>query len=272
MGDDMILSVDTNIIRNAFGDEKAFEVLMESGFTGVDFSFHERPGGEAFDPLKTRRLLDNNGLTCLQTHGPDCFDAKLRMDESEPTYKAVADAISWTHILGARVMALHSLYIPWVSKEEEWDINIRFFKSFEPYLIKNDVKIGVENLPLQVTDTPEDINRFIGELNSPYYGALLDTGHGRISGIEPHDYIRRLKPGSLIGIHVQDQHGQKDEHIIPYMGETDWAALIDALRESGYQGPLSLEIVHFMEKVPKELLPAAHQYAASVGKYLIGLL
>lgn len=268
----MILSVDTNIIRNAFGDEKAFEILRESGFTGVDFSFHERPQGEIFDPVKAKELLDKNGLCCLQTHGPADFDAKYCMNESEPSYQAVADAIRRTRILGAKVMALHSLYIPWVTKEEEWEMNLRFFRSFEPYLRENDVKIGVENLPLQVTDTPEDINRFIAELDSPYYGALLDTGHGRISGIEPHDYIRRLTPGSLIGIHVQDQHGQKDEHIIPYMGETDWAALIDALRESGYQGPLSLEIVHFMEKVPKELLPAAHQYAASVGKYLIGLL
>lgn len=267
----MILSVDTNIIRNAFGDEKAFEILKESGFTGVDFSFHERPQGEVFDPFKAKELLDKNGLSCLQTHGPTDFDAKQKMDVSEPAYKAVADAISWTRILGAKVMALHSLYIPWVTKEEEWDINLRFFKSFEPYLKENDVMIGVENLPLQVTDTPEDINRFIEELDSPYYGALLDTGHGRISGIEPHDYIGRLKPGSLIGIHVQDQHEKKDEHIIPYMGETDWAAFADALRGSGYKGPMSLEIVHFMEKVPKELLPAAHKYAASVGEYLIGM-
>lgn len=264
----MILSVDTNIIRNAFGDEKAFEILKESGFTGVDFSFHERPEGEVFDPVKTRELLDKNGLACLQTHGPADFDAKFQMDASEPTYQAIADAIRWTRILGAKVMALHSLYIPWVSKEEEWERNIRFFKSFEPFLWENDVKIGVENLPLQVTDTPEDINRFLAELSSPYYGALLDTGHGRISGIEPHDYIRRLTPGSLIGIHVQDQHGQKDEHIIPYMGETDWDEFMTALKEADYQGPMSLEIVHFMEKVPKELLPAAYKYAASVGEYL----
>lgn len=268
-GEKMILSVDTNIIRNAFGDEKAFEVLRESGFTGVDFSFHERPKGEAFDPVKAKELLDKNGLSCLQTHGPDNFDAKLQMSESERTYKEVCDAIVWTRILGAKVMALHSLYIPWVSKEEEWKRNLSYFKSFEPILMENNVMIGVENLPLQVTDTPEDINRFIEELESPYYGALLDTGHGRISGIEPHEYIRRLKPGSLVGIHVQDQHGKKDEHIIPYMGETDWAAFADALREAGYKGPMSLEIVHFMEKVPKELLPAAHKYAASVGEYLI---
>ena len=268
-GNTVVLSVDTNIIRNAFGDEKAFEILSESGFTGVDFSFHERPKGETFDPFKAKELLDRNGLSCLQTHGPDNFDAKLQMNESEHTYKEVCDAIGWTHILGAKVMALHSLYIPWVSEEDEWKMNLSYFKSFEPYLRENNVMIGVENLPLQVTDTPEDINRFLSELDSPYYGALLDTGHSRISGIEPQDYIRRLKPGSLIGIHVQDQHAKMDEHIIPYMGETDWTAFADALREAGFQGPMSLEIVRFMEKVPKELLPAAHKYAASVGEYLI---
>ena len=53
------------------------------------------------------------------------------------------------------------------------------------------------------------------------------------------------------------------------MGEIDWDAFLRALKEAGYQGEMSLEIIHFMEKIPTDLFPAALTYAAQTGRYLI---
>ena len=274
----MHLTVDDHVIRQALGEKQAFCVLKKAGFDGTDFSFHEL---KRDDPLffedyaekakQVKNAMDEAGLVCPQCHAPCFFDIREPMDASSASWIAVERSIRAASLFGAKVITLHSLYIPWVSREEEWALNLKFYKSFEPVLMETGLRIGVENLPIQVTDTPEDINRFLVELDSPCYGAILDTGHSRISGIEPDEFVRRLNEGSLIGVHIQDQHEKKDEHIIPYMGETDWESFIKALKCSGYSGPMSLEIIHFMEHVPQELLPAAYEYAASVGRHLIGM-
>jgi hypothetical protein len=43
--------------------------------------------------------------------------------------------------------------------------------------------------------------------------------------------------------------------------------VIDALKEVGYQGDVTLESICFFRPLPKELLPAALKYAATVAEY-----
>lgn len=272
----MRIAVDHHVLREAYGEEKAFWVLKEAGFDETDYSFHEWPDD---DPLlgkefivyanKVKSVMDSAGIVCEQCHAPFAYDACEPMDDTSVHFIAVKRAIAAAGILGADHIAVHSLYIPGATKKEEWITNIRYFRALEPICRKAGVRIALENLPLQVTETPEAINRMLEELDSPWFAALLDTGHARISGIEPDDFIRRLSPGSLCGVHIQDQHGKKDEHIIPFMGETNWEGFAKALKESGYRGPMALEVVHFMEALPVSLLPAAYEYAASVARFLV---
>lgn len=272
----MKLSVDQYVLRERFGEKKAFEVLKNAGFDSTDYSYDIWP---ADDPLfddeylsyarEMRRMLDDLGLSCHQCHAPFDYDAHEPMDETSANYRAVVRAIRSAAILGADHLAVHSLYIPWVSKEEEWEINRKYFKSFDHILKSEGIRFALENLPIQCTETPEQIGQMIEELDSPSYAALLDTGHGMISGITPEDFIRRLTPGSLCGVHVQDMFERRDSHLVPYMGEIDWDAFVKALKAVDYQGEMSLEIIHFLEKIPTELLPAALSYAAGTGRYLI---
>ena len=275
-GKKMKLSVDHFAIRKRFREKEAFTVLKKAGFDATDFSYFGWPsddpvlGGEYLSYAREmRQMLDDLGLSCHQCHGPFAYDAHEPMDERSENYVAMERSLRSAAILGADHVTVHSLYVPWVSKEEEWEINRKYFKSFEHILKNEGIRIAIENLPIQCTETPEQIDQMIEELDSPCYAALLDTGHGMISNITPEDFIRRLKPGSLCGVHVQDMFEHRDSHLVPYMGEIDWDAFIKALREVGYQGEMSLEIIHFMEKIPTDLIPAALAYAAQTGRYLI---
>lgn len=273
----MILSVDNHVLRETFGEEESARILREAGFTGVDYSFHEWPAGDplyAEDSLsyarKIREALDASGIVCRQCHAPFDFMIGEEPEETSEHYRRILRAIRMAAVLGAQHIALHSIYGETATKETEWSENIRFFRSLIPVCEETGVKIAIENLPLQASDTPEDLNRMIKELDSPWFGVILDTGHAEMSGIRAGDFVRRLDPGILLGLHIQDMADHKDKHWIPYMGEIDWEDFLTALREYGYQGDFSLEIIHFMESVPPELLPAAHRYAAAVGQSLIG--
>lgn len=272
----MKLAIDTHVPRAHFGNRGAVKLFAETGFDEMDFSFHDWPDS---DPLlsenwmkeaqEIKSAMEEFGLGCSQCHAPCDQDGLKPFDASDPAWLRTVRSIRFAAILGADHITLHSLYIPTVPPEKEWELNRSFFQSFEPICEETGVRIAIENLPVQVTDTPEQISRMLAELDSKWYGALLDTGHGMISGITPEDYLRRLTPGSLIGIHVQDMHGKKDEHLIPWMGEIDWNAFTKALSETGYTGPMALEVVHFMEHVPKSLLKPSHEFAAKAGRELI---
>lgn len=272
----MKLAIDTHVPRAVLGNRDAVKLFVQSGFDEMDFSFHDWP---TCDPLlgenwiteakQLRAAMDEYGLGCSQCHAP-CDQNGLRpFDEREPAYLRTIRAMRFAAFLGADHITVHSLYIPSVEPQREWELNRSFYRSLLPYCEETGVRIAIENLPIQVTDTPEQINQMLEELDSKWYGALLDTGHGMISGITPDAYLKRLTPGSLIGIHVQDMHEKKDEHLIPWMGEIDWDAFASALGKTGYQGPMALEVVHFMEHIPTDLLKPAHEFAAKAGQELI---
>lgn len=272
----MKLAIDTHVLRKQYGNTGMVRLLAETGFDEMDFSFHDWP---AEDPLlgedwksqaeELKRAMEEFGLGCSQCHAPCDQDGLGNFDRYEPAWLRTERAIRFAGLLGADHITVHSLYIPTVGPEKEWERNRSFFGSFEKICEETGVRIAIENLPIQVTETPEQINRMLEELDSQWYGALLDTGHGMISDISPAAYLNRLNPGSLIGIHVQDMHGHADEHLLPWMGEIRWEEFAKALAETGYRGPMALEAIHFMEHVPENLLSGAHRYAALTGRELI---
>lgn len=54
------------------------------------------------------------------------------------------------------------------------------------------------------------------------------------------DVVRQLRD-RLIALHVSDHPGGNEKHMLPGEGALDWAALMEALREIDYQGPLDYE-------------------------------
>ena len=74
----------------------------------------------------------------------------------------------------------------------------------------------------------------------------------------------------LLGsLHVQDTDFLGDRHTLPYMGKQDWDAICRALADIGYRGDFSFELPKYLAAYPDELLPAALEFAAATGRYLI---
>lgn len=73
------------------------------------------------------------------------------------------------------------------------------------------------------------------------FGICLDTGHTNLQGIPMAEAVRQCG-GRLIATHMDDNHGQADEHLEPTRGTVDWHSGIAALREIGYEGIFNLEI------------------------------
>lgn len=92
----------------------------------------------------------------------------------------------------------------------------------------------------ELTESAEQLCRFIRECDAENMGVCLDTGHCHFTGVNLPETIRILG-GALLETHLHDNHGMRDEHLPIGQGTIAWENVIRALQETGYKGSITFE-------------------------------
>jgi inosose dehydratase len=124
------------------------------------------------------------------------------------------------------------------------------FDSLEELVARYDIRIAIHNHGPEdeLWQFPQAILEAV-EGRDSRIGACVDTGHYLRSGVDPIEAIRLL--GSrVLGVHFKDYDRDLNE-VIPGDGQLDVAAALEALRDVGFNGPLSLEY----EEHPEDPVP-----------------
>ena len=85
-----------------------------------------------------------------------------------------------------------------------------------------------------------DMLWLLGAIRETTVGTCLDTGHAWLSGDLP-TVVHKLS-GHLRMLHVNDNHGERDDHLAPGEGQIDWLSLVCQLQHWRFHGPLILEL------------------------------
>jgi sugar phosphate isomerase/epimerase len=89
----------------------------------------------------------------------------------------------------------------------------------------------------------EEISAFIADTRTGNVAVCLDTGHALQAGVDCAEFILKAR-GLLRALHVTENDGTNDEHLLPYeRGTIDWPRIVRALRQTGYAGPFNLEVL-----------------------------
>ena len=92
-------------------------------------------------------------------------------------------------------------------------------------------------------------------------GVCLDAGHAhrsrRLDGLGPADYVAELGP-AIVEVHVHDNRGEEDLHLVPGRGTIDWPPLLKALRTLGPRTVFCIEVK--CASTPIETLRAARDF------------
>ena len=280
----MRLSMETGGLAKRFGEDKAFELLKQAGFDGVDYSMTGL--NEEYNMLdkdyikkaaKTKELLKKHNLPCVQAHAPFTFKYTDTISEDNERYLEIVRSIEYAAIIGCETIVVH-----YVKYDVPYDVdivkyNLDFYNSFIPYLEKTGVKIAVENLfrrsPAkrafgEYLCDPHRHLEFMDKLDSKYFNVCLDLGHTASAGFLPENSIRLL--GKKIAItHIQDTDYEEDCHMPPYTMKQNWEEIAKAFAEVGYDNDISLEIPTFIKKLPDDVIPAGLCFAHSTGRHLI---
>jgi sugar phosphate isomerase/epimerase len=225
--------------------------IYEAGFRYIDLSLYTvKPGEELIDNdnwMQTvesiKAYADEKGMQFVQAHGPNVNP--LAGDEAfEEAVRRTVRAIEVCGQLGIPNIVVHPGWDKNATKEEWFEKNREFFTQLFPVMEANQVNVLHENttsvnMSWYFPKTGADMKEFAKFVNHPLFHACWDTGHANCEG---NQYQEILDIGEeLYALHINDNRGSQDEHIIPFMGTVNMDEIMHALLDMGYNGYFTFE-------------------------------
>jgi sugar phosphate isomerase/epimerase len=102
------------------------------------------------------------------------------------------------------------------------------------------VTLAVEVIPNELSRVGSLVHFVEEVVEAPGVGICLDFGHAHMDG----DLVDGIETVSehLIAIHLNDNHGRTDDHLVPFEGSIDWPAALTSVQKVGYDGTLLFEL------------------------------
>ena len=229
-----------------------FEAAKIAGYDGVEVDSHlsrdEVLKAMETTGLKVHSVCDSRHWKLLLSSP----DTKMREEGVEALKVALEDA----SIFGAdAVLLVPGRVTDTVSYDDCWNRSSEEIRKAVPFAAKLKVKIAVENVWNNFLLSPLEAARYIDQFNSPWVGAYFDVGNSMLVGY-PEQWIRIL--GRRIKrVHFKDFRravGTADGFVDLLAGDVNWPAVMAALREAGYSGPLTAEMIPAYRHCPEVIV------------------
>jgi len=126
------------------------------------------------------------------------------------------------------------------------EIGIRRLQKIADFAQQLGVKIAFEN-----TKIKGYLEYVIEHINNENVGICFDAGHCHAHFEDEFNYD--LFKGRIFAIHLHDNEGTSDQHLIPFEGTIDWKKVLGELKRCGYEGPITLELCYRNEYLKQDL-------------------
>jgi D-psicose/D-tagatose/L-ribulose 3-epimerase len=124
------------------------------------------------------------------------------------------------------------------ARKQEWDLSVSGIREMADYASTKSVKLAFEPLNRFETDMINVVSQgidFINDVNRDNVGFHLDTFHMHLEEKSSPEAIR------LAGKKIFHFHACENDRGVPGTGQVHWNAIGDALKETGYTGPVVIE-------------------------------
>lgn len=106
---------------------------------------------------------------------------------------------------------------------------------------KHSVCLAFENVRL-----PQHTRYILDKYHSPFVGLCYDSGHENYWS--PDINWLDLYSDRIFAIHLHDNNGDMDSHLIPFDGSIDWSEKAKAIAASSYNGTVTVETEYHSSK------------------------
>jgi sugar phosphate isomerase/epimerase len=119
------------------------------------------------------------------------------------------------------------------------------------YAGERDVRLGFEPEPGMFVDTFAQYERLLEHVDGPQFGLTVDVGHVHCLDDGPIDARLREWRERLFNVHIEDMRKGVHEHLPFGAGEIDFAPVLRALADIGYQGGVHVELSRHSHAAPE---------------------
>ena len=293
-----LISVQSGDWYDKSNDDKSMAYAKECGIEAIDYSIDhvinttKFSEGEAY-PIcdlslenfvnyhsSLKEASEKYGVAICQMHAPFPIYFPGKDDVNEYIINVLEKIIATCAYVNCPALVVH----PFVnlSFDENMEINVAFYRRLIPAAKKYKVKICLENLfkssKSVIFSNPRDAAKVIDQLNAEagedVFGFCFDLGHANLLRYDVRDFLNVLGK-RLTVLHIHDNNGNGDSHLIPYTQTdnwaskftTDWEGFIAGLRDINYEGNISFETFKGVKIMPKEVEKEALSLITAIGRY-----
>lgn len=236
-------------------DTERIRELARAGFRYVDLNmYHCDPDSPYMqenwrdEVQKLKDVADELGMTFVQAHSPAGNPLSDDPAHLDFLYRATVRSIEVCGILGIPNTVVHSGRAEGVPKEEWFEKNKAFYETLFPVAERCNVNVLCENSTdanmrgKYFINSGKDMREFIDYVGHPRFHGCWDTGHANCEGDQYEEIMTLGK--ELYAIHYNDNRGERDDHVAPFLGTLNHDEVISALIDVGFQGYFTLECDH----------------------------
>ena len=247
--------------------------------------FMQRPHFDAADKAQLREVmeaLDAYGVEVLSAHAPIyrdrlkdrearrlgllslCASDKALRDQS---VRELEQAIGACAAFGAPNLVVHTGLVS--GDDEEVSRCVESLHHAAEWAKGLGVNLALENgtAPGTSVGLLMEVLRRLGMENA---GICLDVGHSAIYS-NPHADVRQARP-FLFSVHLHDNDGTEDQHLLPGRGTVDFFDVVAFLRKSGFIGIMTMEVEPEASGALADLFALAGRVAVLIDTFDRGLL
>ncbi len=229
------------------------EAMSKTGFKHLDMSFYsviykDSPWISSGDKWKKEvedclKAADRFNYDFCQAHSPDGVHF-TEGEARDALILATKRSIEACSMLNIPHTVIHAAGCG-PSEAEFRRQNIMFYRLFEEDAEKYGVDMLTENSaeawnPEYFLRTGKEMREFVEEAGIPRLHINWDTGHGNVQGCDQYTDIMDMGK-ELRALHIQDNDGKTDAHLMPMSGTTNFDDVIRGLIDSSYQGDFTFE-------------------------------
>ena len=272
---------------------EALEHIRKAGFRYADYNFctdYRLQNGVYSKNFKgyieqIAEQTDRLGLRLIQAHAP----MGKPLEDGGALLAATLPCIDACGAWGISNLVVHSGYTHGLTPAETFARNKEFFMPLLERAEQYGIHILVENFNKMRPDGPywidnaPDLLRMIECVDHPLFHAVWDVGHANMQEM-PQDEALRLIGKHVYALHIQDNMGDRDSHLVPFLGSLNLDAVMCGLSDIGYNGYFTFEVGGFfapaksrrpyerstrLASAPIELRDAFEAYLYALGKCVL---
>jgi len=193
----------------------------------------------ADDARELASWLSGNNMTLHSIHSPTTRDfhptresgaplsisdpERLRRQEAVDEIKRALDLVEYVPFRYCIQHVARSRDLP---DERKWDATFSSLEHLSLFARQRGVTIAIENTPGEMA-TPANLKNFLVQTRLANVKLCFDTGHAHLEG----GVVPALESAHelIATTHIHDNHGERDEHLLPFQGTIDWNAGLVAL-------------------------------------------